>query len=184
METHHWLEQRVVGRNKRRSLEVQDMQVLRVVPLLQSSTGTEDSALTSPVAGTSSALPAEAFLKPLKRAGSHAIVLLICWDVRMPCQQSSHAQLLHECWAMLSGSCLCRDHSQMDRGPEALGLKDTHLLTLQETGGPRSNPQIHTFLPNPPSASFMVWVGNAQKVYGKGAGEKPWVGYLVLSFRI
>lgn len=48
---------------------------------------------------------------------------------------------------MLSDSRPYKDQSQMDRGPEALGLKDTQLLTLQETGGPRSNPQIHTFLP-------------------------------------
>lgn len=71
----------------------------------------------------------------------------------------------------------------MDRGPEALGLKDTQLLTLQETG-PSSNPQIHTFLPNPPSAPFLVWADNTQKVYGKGAGEKPCVGYLLLSLGI
>lgn len=70
METHHCLEQWVVGRNKRRSFAVQDMQVLGAVPLLQSSTGTEESALTSPVAGTPAALPAETFLKPLKLAGS------------------------------------------------------------------------------------------------------------------
>lgn len=82
---------------------------------------------------------------------------------------------------MLSDSCLCRDQAQMDRGPEALGLKDTQLLTLQETGGLGSSSQIHTFLPNPPSAPFLVWAHNTQKVYGKGAGEKPCVGYLVLS---
>lgn len=85
---------------------------------------------------------------------------------------------------MLSDSHLCRDQSQMDQGPEALGLKDTQLLTLQETGGPRSNPQIHTFLPNCPSPPFLVWADNTQKVYGKGAEEKPCVGYLILSLRI
>lgn len=44
----------------------------------------------------------------------------------------------------------------MDLGPETLGLKDAQLLTLQETGGPRSTPHIHAFLPNSASAPFFV----------------------------
>ena len=39
--------------------------------------------------------------------------------------------------AMPPDSCLYRDKSQMDLGPETLGLKDTQLLALQEAGGPR-----------------------------------------------
>lgn len=73
--------------------------------------------------------------------------------------------------------------TEIKAGPETLGLKDTQLLTLQETGGPRSNPQIHMFLPATASAPFFVWAGHKQKVYGKGRGEKPYVGCLVLCLR-
>lgn len=53
----------------------------------------------------------------------------------------------------------------MALGPETLGLKDTQLLALREAGGPRSNAQIHTFLPNSASAPFFVWAGNAQGLW-------------------
>lgn len=47
---------------------------------------------------------------------------------------------------------LYRDKSQMDLGPESLGLKDTQSLVLQERGGLRSNPQFQAPLPNSASA--------------------------------
>lgn len=55
----------------------------------------------------------------------------------------------------------------MDLGPGTLGFKDTQLLTLQERGGPRSNPLICAFLPNHVSVSFFMWAGNTERFMAK-----------------
>lgn len=180
METHHWLEQRAVGKNKRRSLAVQDMQVLRAVPLLQSSTGTEECPHQSCDWYTFSLTCWS--LSKASEAGRESCNWspdLLGYKDAMPAKLTCQAPawiISHAVWQ------LPLQRSVTD-GSRSWGSGLKTVTHIAETGGLGSNSQIHTFLPNPPSAPFLVWADNTQ-VYGKGAGEKPCVGYLVLSLGI
>jgi len=113
------------------------------------------------MADTLSALPAEVFLT----TSGAGIQSRICSHDLLGCK-ACHASKAYMPGsymnkpAMPLDSRLCRDKSLMDLDPETLGLKGTQLLALQETGGPRSNPQIQAFLPNSASAPSFVITGS------------------------